>query len=232
MNFRNSKNEDLYILLNQIADLLEMQNASSFRIKAYRSAAKEITKAPDDLKQLARKFDLKKIEAIPAIGHSIANIIADYATAGFSRYLNRLKGEVSFESLMERNLIQIVDETLIEKINQLLIRDPAHGPTNGLPEKGKVTFTELGRLLWRELRFATADRGIKHSGFINAMGATRNGAEMVVYSLYLCQAIRYAKGNELRIGSINRVGSWRTWWWEKYPSGIMIECVDPTENAR
>ena len=101
MNFRNSKNEDLYILLNQIADLLEMQNASSFRIKAYRSAAKEITKAPDDLKQLARKFDLKKIEAIPAIGHSIANIIADYATAGFSRYLNRLKGEVSFESLME-----------------------------------------------------------------------------------------------------------------------------------
>jgi putative hydrolase len=101
MAFRNAKNEDIYILLNQIADLLEMQNASIFRIKAYRTAAQEITKIPDDLKQLAKNHQLKKIESIPAIGHSIANIISDYATAGHSRYLNRLKGEVSFESIME-----------------------------------------------------------------------------------------------------------------------------------
>ncbi|NND33858.1 MAG: DNA-binding protein [Saprospiraceae bacterium] len=101
MAFRNASNEDIYNLLHQIADLLDIQDASPFRIQAYRRAAQEVSKFPEDLKELAKKKELKKIEAIPAIGHSIANIITDYTLAGYSRYLNRLKGEVSFENLIE-----------------------------------------------------------------------------------------------------------------------------------
>ena len=101
MAFRNFKNEDIYILLNQIADLLEMQDASPFRIRAYRQASKEVSKTTEDLKLMAKNGELKKLEAIPSIGHSIANIITDYTLAGYSRYLNRLRGEVSFEHLLE-----------------------------------------------------------------------------------------------------------------------------------
>lgn len=102
MFVRNPLNEDIYRLLNQIADLLELQNAGPFRIKAYRNAASEIAGMTQDLKSIAIKKNLKKLEALPAIGSSIGNIIIDYYTSGNSRYLNRLRGEVSFEQILER----------------------------------------------------------------------------------------------------------------------------------
>lgn len=102
MFIRNPLNEDIYRLLIQIADLLELQNASPFRINAYRNAALEIAKMQDDLKSMAIKRNLKKLEALPGIGTSIGNIIIDYYTTGHSRYLNRLKGDVSFEQLLEK----------------------------------------------------------------------------------------------------------------------------------
>jgi DNA polymerase (family X) len=102
MFVRNPLNEDIYRLLNQIADLLEMQEASTFKVNAYRNAATEIARMPEDLKKTALKRDIKKLEAMPAIGHSIANLIIDYYQNGHSRYLNRLMGDVSFEQVIER----------------------------------------------------------------------------------------------------------------------------------
>ncbi|MBK8503865.1 MAG: DNA-binding protein [Saprospiraceae bacterium] len=102
MFVRNPLNEGIYRLLNQIADLLELQEASAFRINAYRNASTEIAKMPDDLQFMARKGQVKQLESLPAIGRSIANIIVDYYRSGHSRYLNRLQGEVSFEQVLER----------------------------------------------------------------------------------------------------------------------------------
>jgi Holliday junction resolvasome RuvABC DNA-binding subunit len=102
MFVRNPLNEGIYRLLNQIADLLELQDASTFRINAYRNASSEIARMTNDLQSMALKGQVKKLEALPAIGRSIANIIVDYYKSGHSRYLNRLMGEVSFEQVLER----------------------------------------------------------------------------------------------------------------------------------
>ncbi|MCB0668543.1 MAG: hypothetical protein KDC80_22115 [Saprospiraceae bacterium] len=101
MFVRNPLNEDIYRLLNEIADLLDLQNASPFRIRAYRNAAKEIAGMSGDLRSLAIKKNIRKLESLPGIGSSIGNIIIDYYSNGSSRYLNRLRGEVSFEQILE-----------------------------------------------------------------------------------------------------------------------------------
>lgn len=102
MFVRNPLNEGIYRTLNQIADLLEWQDASPFKINAYRNAATEIARMPEDLKKTALKRDLKKLEALPGIGESIGRLIIDYYQNGHSRYLNRLIGDVSFEHIIEQ----------------------------------------------------------------------------------------------------------------------------------
>ncbi|MCB0686562.1 MAG: hypothetical protein KDC53_08555 [Saprospiraceae bacterium] len=118
MFVRNPLNEGIFQLLNQIADLLELQEASTFRITAYRKAAKEIAGMGDDLKSLALKKNIKKLEALPSIGHSIGNIIIDYYTNGHSQYLNRLRGDVSFEHIIEK--IPGLGPTLAKRITRQL----------------------------------------------------------------------------------------------------------------
>lgn len=118
MFVKNPLNEDPYRLLNQIADLLELQDASPFRINAYRNASIEIARMDQDLKSIAEKKNIKKLEALPGIGTSIGNIIIDFYTSGSSRYLNRLRGEVSFEHIIER--IPGIGPSLAKRIMRIL----------------------------------------------------------------------------------------------------------------
>ncbi len=105
-------------IMQEIADLLAVQDASPFRINAYRNAAQEIAKQSINLRELARKGKIKELEALPAIGKRIASLISEYARTGECRYLNRLKGELSIEQYLEK--IPGIGPTLAQRVVESL----------------------------------------------------------------------------------------------------------------
>ena len=75
------QNPDIARLFDEVADLLEIQNANPFRVRAYRNAARTIRDYPDPLAELVRgnKRDLTEI---PGIGEDLAEKIGDIVSTG------------------------------------------------------------------------------------------------------------------------------------------------------
>jgi Helix-hairpin-helix domain len=86
---------------SQAADILAAQGADPFRIAAYRRAADSIRALNDDLGAIADKGGLSALEAIPAVGTSIAGAIAEMLTGGRWAFLDHLKGAASPEQLFQ-----------------------------------------------------------------------------------------------------------------------------------
>ena len=66
-------------IFQQVADLLEIQNANSFRVRAYQRAAQILRSLPTDLRVIAQE---KKLDKIPGIGVSLAEKINELLTTG------------------------------------------------------------------------------------------------------------------------------------------------------
>ncbi|TAK41535.1 MAG: DNA polymerase/3'-5' exonuclease PolX [Betaproteobacteria bacterium] len=82
-------NADIAAALDQIADLLELQNANPFRVRAYRNAARIAGGLRFDIAaRLARGLELPKI---PGIGADLAGKIRELAARGSCELLDRLK---------------------------------------------------------------------------------------------------------------------------------------------
>jgi DNA polymerase (family 10) len=76
-------------VLSEIASLLELRRENRFKIRAYRSAAQAVLDLDtDDIAPLLRSGEL---EAVPGIGPVTLAVIADLASTGESRYLERLR---------------------------------------------------------------------------------------------------------------------------------------------
>lgn len=81
------KNEQVVELLNDIADLLEVKGESTFRVRAYREAARQIENLQEDVATLATSGRLTDIRGI---GDSIAQKVTEYVTTGHSNYREEL----------------------------------------------------------------------------------------------------------------------------------------------
>ncbi|TAK37198.1 MAG: DNA polymerase/3'-5' exonuclease PolX [Chloroflexota bacterium] len=79
-------------LLETIANLLEIQGDSSFRIRAYRDAARHIENMVQDISQLQEEG---RLQEIPGVGPSIASKIDEYMRTGRLAYLEQLKESVA-----------------------------------------------------------------------------------------------------------------------------------------
>jgi predicted flap endonuclease-1-like 5' DNA nuclease len=86
--------------LARVADLLEAQEASPFRVAAYRKAADAILDHGEPLADVLRREGLDGLEAIPTIGPTIAAQIAELVRRGGLTLLDRLEGELSPERLL------------------------------------------------------------------------------------------------------------------------------------
>ncbi|HEX4575089.1 MAG TPA: DNA polymerase/3'-5' exonuclease PolX [Gemmatimonadales bacterium] len=75
------QNPDIARLFDEVADLLEIQDANPFRVRAYRNAARTIRDYPDALADLVRS-DTKDLTDIPGIGEDLAEKIAAIVTTG------------------------------------------------------------------------------------------------------------------------------------------------------
>ncbi len=86
-------NVDIAAAFDQIADLLEMQGANQFRIRAYRNAARTIRELPEALADIAADPD-RKLTDLEGIGKDLAEKITTLLDTGSLPMLQELLAEI------------------------------------------------------------------------------------------------------------------------------------------
>jgi DNA polymerase (family 10) len=76
--------------MTEIAELLELKNESSFRVRAYENAARTLGGLNQDVRSLAESGDLKKVKGI---GEGLATKIEELLNTGHIEYLDSLRAE-------------------------------------------------------------------------------------------------------------------------------------------
>jgi DNA polymerase (family X) len=85
-------NADVAAVFGQIADLLEVQGANVFRIRAYRTAARTIGELGRNLGDMLEAGE--RLDDLPGIGADLAGKIADIVATGRCAQLERLRQEI------------------------------------------------------------------------------------------------------------------------------------------
>ncbi|HEX5513062.1 MAG TPA: DNA polymerase/3'-5' exonuclease PolX [Gammaproteobacteria bacterium] len=137
-------NAEIAVLLNRLADLLEIEDANPFRVRAYRNAAHVVDSLPREAAEmLAAGEDLSEL---PGIGKDLAGKIADVAENGRLPLLEEVEQRTP-ASLAA--LLQITGlgpkrvHTLYQQLGIRTIEDLRHaldsGQLEGLPGFGELT---------------------------------------------------------------------------------------------
>lgn len=86
-------NEAVAHQLDTIAELLETQNANSFRVQAYRNAAETLRNLKQPVHEILMAEGIEGLRRLPGIGQSLADSITQLAESGDLPLLERLRGE-------------------------------------------------------------------------------------------------------------------------------------------
>ena len=82
-------NNDIAAVFEEIADLLEIEQANPFRIRAYRNAARTVQGLGEEVRDLIQEgFDL---DQLPGIGEALAEKIAEIVRTGKCQALEKLR---------------------------------------------------------------------------------------------------------------------------------------------
>ena len=85
-------NADIADLLDQVADLLEIQDANPFRVRAYRNSARTVRDLGRDIKEMVEAGE--DLSRLPSVGEDIAEKIAEIVETGHLGQLDELRQEV------------------------------------------------------------------------------------------------------------------------------------------
>ncbi|MCB1985761.1 MAG: DNA polymerase/3'-5' exonuclease PolX [Burkholderiales bacterium] len=85
-------NADIATTFEEIADLLEIQGANPFRIRAYRNAARILGELSEDVASLLDKGE--DLTRLPGIGDDLAAKIREFVSSGHCSLLDRLHREL------------------------------------------------------------------------------------------------------------------------------------------
>jgi Holliday junction resolvasome RuvABC DNA-binding subunit len=88
-------NREIADVLEQIADILESQDANPHRVRAYRDGASRARSFEEGLSKIVVSGNGKALKEIPDIGDGLARVITRYVHNGYSDILDRLQGEAS-----------------------------------------------------------------------------------------------------------------------------------------
>ena len=86
-------NAELASLFREVGDLLEIQEANPFRVRAYRTAARTIEAHPEPVGELVLQ-DPALVDALPGIGEDLTGKIGEIARTGRLTLLNQLRRRV------------------------------------------------------------------------------------------------------------------------------------------
>jgi DNA polymerase (family 10) len=118
------RNLEIAFIFNQIADLLEIQSANPFRVRAYRRAAANVEGLADNIETIALNGTLRNIAGI---GDDLANKIEEYIRTGTMEFHEQLKQEVplglakmvEIPSVGPKTAKQIYDAFKVQGIDEL-----------------------------------------------------------------------------------------------------------------
>lgn len=96
---RRLENRGVADVLERVAELLAAQDASPFRVQAYRHAAHELRQLSEPLRVVLAAKGLAGLDELPGIGPSIGAAIAEYLETGRLGLLQRLEGQCAPEDL-------------------------------------------------------------------------------------------------------------------------------------
>jgi DNA polymerase (family 10) len=85
------RNLELARIFTEIADVLEIKQESTFRVNAYRRAARALESLGEDVAAIAERGDLRKISGI---GQSLAEKIQEYLRTGTIAYHEELRAAI------------------------------------------------------------------------------------------------------------------------------------------
>ena len=113
------KNYEVAELLNDIADLLEIQDVQ-FKPIAYRKAAFAIEGLTEDIADIWNKG---KLDDIPSVGEGIAKKISDFLEHGTSNYLEKLKKQVPVDMEDLSRVSGLGPKTILKLYKKLNIKN-------------------------------------------------------------------------------------------------------------
>jgi len=127
------RNIEIAILFNRIADLLEIQGANSFRVRAYQRAAANLESLTDNIESIVSRGAVREI---PGIGEDLAAKISEFLTTGSIKFYDDLKVEVPL-GLLEIVTIPSVGPKTAKKIyDRFHVKDVDH--LDQLARSGKL----------------------------------------------------------------------------------------------
>ena len=86
------RNQEIAAAFQKLADLLEIQGANQFRVRAYRNAALTIESHPKSMADMIAEGE--DLQELPGIGRDLAAKIREYVETGRIRKLDELTSEV------------------------------------------------------------------------------------------------------------------------------------------
>ena len=84
-------NEDIALVLEEIADLLDLSEDNAFRVLAYRNAVRELRSTGYDIPALLAAHE--PLPKMPGIGPELTNKIREICESGTSRTLEKLRAQ-------------------------------------------------------------------------------------------------------------------------------------------
>lgn len=94
-------NGDLAAVFDEVADLLEVQEADPFRIRAWRRGASAVRQLDGSVALLFEREGEKGLIELEHIGRRLAASIGEIVHTGQLAYLERLRGEATVECLLQ-----------------------------------------------------------------------------------------------------------------------------------
>ncbi len=116
----DAKAENLFVSekLAEVADLLLGQSADPFRIRAYREASEFVAEMPEAVRGVLEEKGTPGLVALPTIGTAIAGAIAELLQTGDLSTIQRLRGEVDPEKVLQT--VPTIGPRLARKIHEEL----------------------------------------------------------------------------------------------------------------
>jgi DNA polymerase (family 10) len=166
-------NADVAAVFREIADLLEVQGANAFRVRAYRNAARTLEELGRSVKVMVERGE--DLDALPGFGRDLAGKVAEVVATGSCEQLRQLRRELppsitellALPGIGPRRVRVLYDELGIQTMEQLL-EAGRQGRIRTLRGFGPKTEDLILRAASERL---SQDRRLKHSVAAQVAGA-------------------------------------------------------------
>ncbi|MBU2855484.1 DNA polymerase III, partial [Acidithiobacillus ferrooxidans] len=137
-------NPDIARAFDEIADLLEIEDANPFRVRAYRTAARLVLGLSSDLKTMVEAGE--DLTELPGIGEDLAKKIIEIVTTGHCSFLEKLEKQtppaltelLKVPGLGPKRVKALWHELDVETVDQLT-RAAREGRIRSIPGFGEKT---------------------------------------------------------------------------------------------